>query len=74
MGEKLLACREEGRTGQRLVEQGREAFLGGIGAALFTGAAILVIGAVAVAIIAPRVRGDADDPGASDSEAPPAAT
>jgi EmrB/QacA subfamily drug resistance transporter len=63
-----------GEAGQRLVEQGREAFLGGIGAALFTGAAILVIGAVAVAIVAPRVRGAAEDPVASDSEAPPAAT
>jgi hypothetical protein len=33
-----------------------------------------VIGAVAVAIVAPRVRGAAEDPVASDSEAPPAAT
>jgi len=60
-----------GAAGQRLVEQGREAFVSGIGAALIAGAVILIIGAAAVAIVAPRLRPDAEDPAASEPDAAP---
>lgn len=45
-----------GETGQRLVEQGRAAFVGGVGDALLVGAVILVVAAVGVAVMAPRTR------------------
>ncbi len=47
-----------GEFGQRLVAQGRAAFLGGIGDALVVGAVILLIGAVAIGVLAPRLQPD----------------
>ena len=48
-----------GAEGERLVEQAREAFVGGVGTALLTAAILLIITAVAVAFLAPRPkRGD----------------
>jgi EmrB/QacA subfamily drug resistance transporter len=53
-----------GEAGQRLVEQAKEAFVGGVSDAVLVGAVILVVGAIAVAFLAPRARKDA----ASDSD------
>jgi len=49
----LLA--QAGEAGQRLVEQAREAFVAGVGDAVFVAAGILVATAVVVALVAPRV-------------------
>lgn len=43
-----------GEMGQRLVEQGRQAFVGGVGDALLLGSAILIVAAVGVFALAPR--------------------
>jgi EmrB/QacA subfamily drug resistance transporter len=43
-----------GERGQQLADAGRAAFVDGVGDALFVGAAILALGAIAVAILAPR--------------------
>jgi hypothetical protein len=53
-----------GEAGQRLVEQAKEAFVGGVSDAVLVGAVILVVGAIAVAFLAPQARKDA----ASDSD------
>ena len=45
-----------GEVGQRLVEQARQAFVGGVGDAVLVGSVILLAGAVAVAILAPRAQ------------------
>ena len=42
-----------GERGQQLVDAGRAAFVGGVGDALLVGAAVLVTGAVIVAVLAP---------------------
>lgn len=45
-----------GETGRRLVEQAKEAFVGGVSDAVIVGAVILVVGAIAVAFLAPRAQ------------------
>ncbi len=56
-----------GERGQQLADAGRSAFVGGVGSALLVGAAILIIGAVAVAVLAPRVSAAATEPGATEA-------
>ena len=48
------AVAQAGALGERLVAQARLAFVGGVSDALFIGSGILIVGALAVAIIAPR--------------------
>jgi hypothetical protein len=43
-----------GERGQQLADAGRAAFVGGVGDALFVGAAVLALGAIGVAILAPH--------------------
>lgn len=43
-----------GEVGVRLAEQAREAFVGGVSDAVLLGAGILILGSIAVAIVAPR--------------------
>ena len=45
---------QAGEAGQQLVEQGRTAFVAGVGSALLLGAAVLIVAAIAVAALAPR--------------------
>ena len=59
-----------GEAGQRLVEQGRVAFVGGVGNALLLGAAILVVAGVAVAVLAPAFKVRASDPAGDEVPEP----
>jgi hypothetical protein len=45
-----------GEIGERLVDQGRQAFVGGVSDALLVGSAILVVAAIGVAILAPKFK------------------
>jgi len=47
-----------GEAGKRLVDQARVAFVGGVSDAVVVGSVILVVGAVGVAILAPRAQRD----------------
>ena len=51
-----------GETGEQLVEQGRAAFVGGVGDALLVGSAILIVAAVSVAALAPSFKAHTDEP------------
>jgi EmrB/QacA subfamily drug resistance transporter len=62
---------QAGEAGQRLVEQGRLAFVDGVGSALLLGAAVLIVAAVAVAALAPRFQAK---PAATDGEDAPGPT
>ena len=54
-----------GEVGQRLVQQARLAFVGGVSDAVLVGSAVLIVGSIAVAIVAPRhsSKGTAADGG-----------
>ncbi len=53
---------QAGAAGQQLVEQGRTAFVAGVGSALLLGAAVLIVAAIAVAALAPRSPGADGEP------------
>ncbi|MFN8620203.1 MAG: MFS transporter [Chloroflexota bacterium] len=65
---------QAGAMGQRLVAAAREAFVSGVGSAVFVAAAVLVVAAVAVAVLAPRpgAVGEGSTVAAEDAPTAPA--
>jgi len=51
-----------GETAQRLVDQARSAFVGGVSDAVLVGSGILLVGAVAVGLLAPRSTSRTEEP------------